>query len=211
MAAFSHAPFAGLTQNGPMNQAIDMQWTAHGWHAGKGEGRWRVPGIANLHSHAFQRAMAGLAERQTNPEDSFWTWRETMYRFAARFDPDTLRAVASQLYVEMLQAGYTTVCEFHYLHHAPDGTARRELTEHHPQRAAHVMAQIRAMRGGRDNDPGFGSRMRGTGPVAELLRDRFRIAVRRLGLGHSRECAQNVALFAPPAVKDSSGQLSLGW
>lgn len=83
---------------------------------------WRVPGIANLHSHAFQRAMAGMAERQANPEDSFWTWRETMYRFAARFDPDSLHAVASQLYVEMLEAGYTSVCEFHYLHHAPDGT-----------------------------------------------------------------------------------------
>lgn len=84
-------------------------------------GGWRLPGIANLHSHAFQRAMAGLAERQTHPQDSFWTWRETMYRFAARFDPDTLRAVAAQLYLEMLEAGYTTVCEFHYLHHAPDG------------------------------------------------------------------------------------------
>ena len=82
---------------------------------------WRLPGIANLHSHAFQRAMAGLAERQTDPGDSFWTWRETMYRMAARFDPDSLHAVASQLYVEMLEAGYTTVCEFHYLHHAPDG------------------------------------------------------------------------------------------
>ncbi|MGN6150828.1 MAG: formimidoylglutamate deiminase [Lysobacteraceae bacterium] len=85
------------------------------------DGRWRLPGIANLHSHAFQRAMAGLAERMTHPSDSFWTWRETMYRMAARFDPDTLHAVASQLYVEMLEAGYTTVCEFHYLHHAPDG------------------------------------------------------------------------------------------
>lgn len=82
---------------------------------------WVFPGIANLHSHAFQRAMAGLAERQTDPADSFWTWRETMYRMAARFDPDTLQAVAAQLYVEMLEAGYTTVCEFHYLHHAPDG------------------------------------------------------------------------------------------
>lgn len=83
---------------------------------------WRLPGIANLHSHAFQRAMAGLAERQTNPEDSFWTWRETMYRMAARFDPDKQYAVAAQLYAEMLEAGYTSVCEFHYLHHAPDGT-----------------------------------------------------------------------------------------
>ncbi|MEO5962156.1 MAG: formimidoylglutamate deiminase [Thermomonas sp.] len=82
---------------------------------------WSLPGIANLHSHAFQRAMAGLAERQTNPADSFWTWRETMYTMAARFDPELLHAVACQLYVEMLEAGYTRVCEFHYLHHAPDG------------------------------------------------------------------------------------------
>jgi formimidoylglutamate deiminase len=117
-----------------------MLWTPAGWQADAGfdidehgritaidiaeptaSARWIVPGIANLHSHAFQRAMAGMAERQTHPADSFWTWRETMYRFAARFDPDTLHAVASQLYVEMLEAGYTTVCEFHYLHHAPDG------------------------------------------------------------------------------------------
>jgi len=89
---------------------------------------WRLPGIANLHSHAFQRAMAGLAEVQTDPADSFWTWRETMYRMAARFDPGLLRAVATQLYVEMLEAGYTTVCEFHYLHHAPDGAAYAPAT-----------------------------------------------------------------------------------
>ena len=105
-----------------MDTDNDLHWTDAGWRADTGDSaRWRVPGIANLHSHAFQRAMAGLAERQTNPEDSFWTWRETMYRFAARFDPDTLHAVAAQLYVEMLEAGYTSVCEFHYLHHAPDG------------------------------------------------------------------------------------------
>ena len=82
---------------------------------------WALPGIANLHSHAFQRAMAGMAERQGDPADSFWTWRETMYAMAARFTPELLHAVAAQLYVEMLEAGYTTVCEFHYLHHAPDG------------------------------------------------------------------------------------------
>ena len=85
-------------------------------------GGWRLPGIANLHSHAFQRAMAGRGERRSAAGgDSFWTWRELMYATAARFDPDTLHAVATQLYVEMLEAGYTTVCEFHYLHHAPDG------------------------------------------------------------------------------------------
>ena len=83
---------------------------------------WRVPGIANLHSHAFQRAMAGLAEHQTHPEDSFWTWREIMYRFAARMTPESTYAVAAQLYAEMLEAGYTHVCEFHYVHHQPDGT-----------------------------------------------------------------------------------------
>jgi formimidoylglutamate deiminase len=82
---------------------------------------WTVPGIANLHSHAFQRAMAGMAERQTDPADSFWTWRETMYAVAARFDPGLLQAVATQLYAEMLEAGYTSVCEFHYLHHAANG------------------------------------------------------------------------------------------
>lgn len=65
--------------------------------------------------------MAGLAERQSDPADSFWTWRETMYAMAARFTPELLRDVAAQLYVEMLEAGYTSVCEFHYLHHAPDG------------------------------------------------------------------------------------------
>ena len=89
---------------------------------------WRLPGIANLHSHAFQRAMAGMAERQTDPSDSFWTWRETMYRFASRFSPDTLHAVAAQLYVEMLEAGYTTACEFHYLHHAPGGQPYPDAT-----------------------------------------------------------------------------------
>ena len=82
---------------------------------------WLLPGIPNLHSHAFQRAMAGLAERQTNPEDSFWTWRELMYGFAAKLTPELLRDIAAMLYVEMLESGYTSVCEFHYLHHAPDG------------------------------------------------------------------------------------------
>jgi len=92
-------------------------------------GDWHLPGIANLHSHAFQRAMAGLAERQTDPTDSFWTWREVMYGMASRFTPDLLHAVASQLYVEMLEAGYTSVCEFHYLHHRADGTPHADAAE----------------------------------------------------------------------------------
>ncbi len=84
-------------------------------------GRWVVPGMPNLHSHAFQRAMAGLAECRGDPADSFWTWREVMYAFAGKIGPDDLRAIATQLYVEMLKSGYTHVCEFHYLHHQPDG------------------------------------------------------------------------------------------
>ena len=89
--------------------------------AGTSHARWALPGIANLHSHAFQRAMAGLAERSGGEGENFWTWRETMYAFAQCITPDDLQAIAAQLYVEMLQAGYTHVCEFHYLHHAPDG------------------------------------------------------------------------------------------
>jgi formimidoylglutamate deiminase len=142
----------------------DHAWMPHGWasnvrietdngalaavddDAARGDaehlGRLILPGMPNLHSHAFQRAMAGLAERRTfalvpdrenqkaaihgrtspqGAEDSFWTWRETMYAFASRIGPDDLRAIAAQLYVEMVKAGYTQVCEFHYLHHRPDG------------------------------------------------------------------------------------------
>jgi formimidoylglutamate deiminase len=80
-----------------------------------------MPGMPNLHSHAFQRAMAGLTEYRANPTDSFWSWRDLMYRFAARITPDDLGAIARWLYVEMLKAGYTSVCEFHYVHHAHDG------------------------------------------------------------------------------------------
>lgn len=89
-----------------------------------------LPAIANLHSHAFQRGMAGLAEFRGAATDTFWTWRETMYRFALTMSPDDVEAVATQLYVEMLEAGFAAVGEFHYLHHAPDGspyTARAEM------------------------------------------------------------------------------------
>jgi formimidoylglutamate deiminase len=80
-----------------------------------------VPGMTNLHSHAFQRGMAGLAERRSAHHDSFWTWRETMYAFLSRLSPDDVEAIAAQGYVEMLEAGFTAVGEFHYLHHQPDG------------------------------------------------------------------------------------------
>jgi len=80
-----------------------------------------IPGMPNLHSHAFQRAMAGLTERAGPAEDSFWTWREVMYGFVRHIDPDSLQAVAAMAYAEMLERGYTSVAEFHYLHHDPDG------------------------------------------------------------------------------------------
>ena len=88
-----------------------------------------LPGMPNLHSHAFQRAMAGLTERAGPGEDSFWTWREVMYGFVDRLGPDDAEAIAAQLYCEMLKAGYTAVAEFHYLHHAPDGSPYGDLAE----------------------------------------------------------------------------------
>lgn len=82
-----------------------------------------IPGLVNAHSHAFQRTMAGLAERQdpSRPGDDFWGWRERMYQVALRLGPAQLEIAAEWLYREMLQAGFTQVCEFHYLHRAPDG------------------------------------------------------------------------------------------
>ncbi len=86
-----------------------------------------LPGMGNLHSHAFQRAMAGLAERHAG--GNFWSWREVMYRFLGRIGPDDLEAITAQLYVEMLKAGYTAVGEFHYLHHDLDGAPYADAAE----------------------------------------------------------------------------------
>ncbi|MDQ2147657.1 formimidoylglutamate deiminase [Alcaligenaceae bacterium C4P045] len=80
-----------------------------------------LPGITNLHSHAFQRTFAGLTEYRAEAADSFWSWRTLMYGFANAISPEQVEAVATYLYGEMLAAGYTSVCEFHYLHHDPDG------------------------------------------------------------------------------------------
>jgi formimidoylglutamate deiminase len=102
-----------------------------------------LPGMPNLHSHAFQRAMAGLGERAAaagpGATDSFWTWREVMYGFVSRLEPDDVHAIAAQLYLEMVTAGYTGVAEFHYLHHAPDG-------QPYADRAAMAMAVVEAAR-----------------------------------------------------------------
>ena len=80
-----------------------------------------IPSLVNAHSHAFQRAFVGLAERREAGQDDFWSWRDRMYALALRISPEQLRAVAGQLYAELLRGGYTHVCEFHYLHHPGEG------------------------------------------------------------------------------------------
>lgn len=82
-----------------------------------------LPGLVDAHSHAFQRAFAGLAERRETALDDFWSWRDRMYGVALRITPAQMRAIAAQLYLELLDGGYTEVCEFHYLHHDIDGKA----------------------------------------------------------------------------------------
>ncbi len=124
-----------------------LAWLPDGWHervllrAGA-DGRWAevtgdvavapsearvvagplLPGVVDAHSHAFQRAFAGASERRDAAHDDFWSWRERMYAVALRIGPDALRAIAAQLYVELLRGGYTHVCEFHYLRRDVDGS-----------------------------------------------------------------------------------------
>jgi formimidoylglutamate deiminase len=88
-----------------------------------------VPGLSNVHSHAFQRGMAGLAERAGPDGDDFWSWREVMYRFLDRMDPDAVEAITALAFSEMLEGGFTRVGEFHYLHNAPDGSTYADPAE----------------------------------------------------------------------------------
>ena len=88
-----------------------------------------LPGMPNLHSHAFQRAMAGMAEARGHSADSFWTWREAMYRFVGRIGPQQLRDIAAMAQVEMLESGFTRVGEFHYLHHDVTGAPFADSAE----------------------------------------------------------------------------------
>jgi len=124
-----HAPEALLPEGWSRNVLIEIDDAGNiaaargGQRAGDAEttGGPVIPGMANVHSHAFQRAMAGLAERMGSAEDSFWSWREVMYKFLKQLSPDQVHAIAAQLYCEMVKNGYTAVAEFHYLHNAPDG------------------------------------------------------------------------------------------
>lgn len=103
--------------------------------------RIALPGLANVHSHAFQRGMAGLAEHKGgNSDDNFWSWREVMYRFLDRLTPDDMEAIAAMAYAEMLETGYTHVGEFHYLHNDTDGRAYADPAE----MAARIASAARA-------------------------------------------------------------------
>jgi formimidoylglutamate deiminase len=99
--------------------------------AGAGEARFgaAIPGLANVHSHGFQRGMAGLTEYRGPDADNFWSWRELMYRFVARMTPEDLEAITAQAYIEMLEGGFTQVGEFHYVHHDAAGVAYTNLGE----------------------------------------------------------------------------------
>lgn len=88
-----------------------------------------LPAPVNLHSHTFQRAMAGMTERRSAGQDSFWTWRSLMYRFLDRISPEDVEAIAAQVMVEMAEAGYAAVAEFHYLHHQPAGVPYAGIAE----------------------------------------------------------------------------------
>ena len=88
-----------------------------------------LPTMANVHSHAFQRVMAGAAEVSLNPNDSFWSWRDLMYKIVQKLTPDDARIIATQLYIDMLKAGYSQVGEFHYLHHDIGGHQYGQLGE----------------------------------------------------------------------------------
>ncbi|RBP79617.1 formimidoylglutamate deiminase [Marinomonas rhizomae] len=88
-----------------------------------------LPTLANVHSHAFQRVMAGAAEVSLNPNDSFWSWRDLMYKIVQKLTPDDAHIIAKQLYIDMLKAGYTQVGEFHYLHHDVNGQHYSQLGE----------------------------------------------------------------------------------
>ncbi|AKU23804.1 formimidoylglutamate deiminase [Massilia sp. NR 4-1] len=120
-------------------QNVLLQWDAAGSltavtpDAQPGQGtetaHYVMPGMINLHSHSFQRALGGLTEKAGDGPDSFWTWRDLMYRFARSITPEQIEAIAAQLFSECLRHGYTSICEFHYVQRAPDGAMYAQPAE----------------------------------------------------------------------------------
>ena len=103
---------------------------SQGHSSGHARGGIALPGLASLHSHTFQRGMAGLGETRGPTSDSFWSWRQVMYRFLGALTPEDVEAIAAYAFMEMLEGGFTAVGEFHYLHHAMDGAAYANPAEH---------------------------------------------------------------------------------
>lgn len=109
------------------------------------DGWLAMPGIPNAHSHVFQRALAGYGEARGEGEDSFWSWREAMYRLAASVTPEDLLVIARQGFIEMLRTGFTSVAEFHYLHHLPDGSRTTAMADAVVQAATDVGIRMRLL------------------------------------------------------------------
>ena len=223
-------PDSPRTRQNPRMHTLAPQhlWRAGAWQSGQalklgGDGslaatlpddtsaaltaKWMLPGIPNTHSHAFQRAMAGLAEHQTRSDDSFWTWREIMYGFAARIGPDELHAIAAQLYVEMLKAGYTSVCEFHYLHHQPDGTPYADpaamsqalIAAAHETGIGLTLLPTLYLSGGFDGRP-LSERQRRFGHDV----DRYLALIESLRASQTAQCNVGIALHSLRAVPEAA-------
>jgi formimidoylglutamate deiminase len=171
--------------------ALDLQASPAAHEA---QEQFVVPGMINLHSHAFQRAMAGMTEIAGEGPDSFWTWRDLMYRYALQITPPQMQAIAAQLYAECLRHGYTAVCEFHYLHRAQDGAFYPNMSE----TAQHVIAAA--------NDTGIGITML---PVlyshADFNDQPLRIDQRRFATN-----VQHILQMVQELEASRSGQIEVG-
>lgn len=170
-----------------------------------------IPGMPNLHSHAFQRAMAGRAEqRGAAGRDSFWTWRETVYRFVARLGPDDAEAIATLLYVELLKRGYTSVAEFQYVHNAPDGSPYAEPAEMSLAhvRAAHdagialTLLPVLYAHGGFGGTPLGAAQRRFAGTVDNLLRIADRARAGRDANTRVGVAAHSLRAVSPPLLDE---------
>lgn len=155
-----------------------------------------VPGMVNLHSHAFQRAFAGLTEVASAGDDDFWSWREWMYRFMARLTPEDVEAIAAQLFVENLRQGYTTIAEFHYLHNDPQGApyanrcemAERLLAARAASGIAMTLLPVLYSYGGFDRQPLAQAQRRFATTVDDILAMHAQLAAHAVG-----GCALGVA------------------
>ncbi|MEJ0085689.1 MAG: formimidoylglutamate deiminase [Pseudomonadota bacterium] len=170
-----------------------------------------VAGANNLHSHAFQRGIAGLTEHRRG-SDSFWSWREAMYGFVQKLTADQLEAIAALAYVEMLESGIVRVGEFHYLHHAPEGVPYANLAEHAERlcAAAHdtgiglTLLPVLYAHGGIGGQPAAATQRRFINSVEsfERLLEGSRRAVGRLEFGALGAAAHSLRAITPDELRD---------